>query len=167
MAKTLTLNIYGLDVLVDTDMAQTLGEFNWYINQRGYAYTAFYDRVVHRTRTRMMHHLVVGKPPIGMFVDHGNRNKLDNRRCNLRICTRRENQRNHGVSSVNTSGYKGVSYQPSRRRFLATIRIDGIKTNLGRFETAERAAREYDAAAMEHFGEFAFLNFPLPPTEEK
>lgn len=89
-------------------------------------------------------------------IDHINGSILDNRRSNLRICTRKQNRRNRRLSSANTSGYKGVSF--IRGRWRTTIGVDGKATYLGTFSTPEAAAHAYNEAAVKYFGEFARLN---------
>ncbi len=95
-------------------------------------------------------------------VDHINGNKLDNRRSNLRLANRSTNQANRGASYHNKSGLKGVCHAPhTKDRWRAQITVRGHKMYLGTFTTPEEAARAYDQAAIQHFGEFARLNFPV------
>jgi hypothetical protein len=91
-------------------------------------------------------------------VDHANRRRHDCRRSNLRFCTPLQNSRNKR-SPLNTSGYHGVYWAKSERKWKAAIRVDGVKVHLGYFTSIEEAARKYDQAAVHHFGEFAVLNF--------
>jgi hypothetical protein len=95
------------------------------------------------------------------LVDHVNGDGLDNRRANLRVATRAENQRNtRGRPQHRASMHKGVALCAGKRvrPWRATIQIDGHQVHLGYFGEEEDAARAYNAAALLHFGEFAFLN---------
>jgi hypothetical protein len=97
------------------------------------------------------------------IVDHINGNGLDNRKENLRVVTVVENARNsRGKVRSRKSQYKGVSFCIGRKSpWRATIEAGGHgQKHLGYFSTEEEAARAYDQAAAEVFGEFAFLNFP-------
>lgn len=110
-----------------------------------------------RGNPRIFMHREIVNAPDGMEVDHINGNQLDNRRCNLRICTHAQNTRNrkpHG-SLPRFKGVKAVD-----RRWCAQIMVNGIETYLGRFDSAVAAARAYDAAARRLHGEYARLNFP-------
>jgi hypothetical protein len=89
-------------------------------------------------------------------LDHENRNKDDNRIANLRPATGTQNQGNCGLQTRNTSGYRGVSFV--KRSGVWAVGIH--KRYIGQFATAEQAARAYDRAAREYFGEFAYQNFP-------
>lgn len=92
-------------------------------------------------------------------IDHINLDGFDNRIENLRECSHRENTRNTWRKKK-TSGFLGVSWCGSKNRWSANIQPDGRKVFLGRFDSEVEAARAYDAAAAQHFGEFARLNFP-------
>jgi len=91
-------------------------------------------------------------------VDHINGNGLDNRRCNLRICTRRQNQMNRRKHK-GKSCFKGVGCDGVRRKWRARIRVGGRLIHLGRFENEIDAAEAYDKAALQYFDEFACTNF--------
>lgn len=109
--------------------------------------------------TVLLHRAIMGLPD-HLVIDHINDNGLDNRRENLRLCTPRQNAINR--RGAGPSGYKGVYRAKNMRHrpWVASIRIDGQRTYLGAFTAPEDAARAYDAAALEHHGEFARLNFP-------
>ncbi|MCP4571462.1 MAG: endonuclease [bacterium] len=112
-----------------------------------------------------MHRLVMRAQP-GTIVDHINGDRFDNRRVNLRFCTNAENLRNMAIRG-GSSRYKGVHLCPTHRgkkKWRAQINRRGRRTFLGYFRTEAEAARCYDFAAVECFGEFARLNFPLPAT---
>lgn len=104
-------------------------------------------------------HRFIASPPIGMDVDHINGDGLDNRRCNLRICSRSENLRNQRLQAGKSSVYKGVSAHSRAGYWTAQIKVRGKKIHLGVFKSETDAARAYDAAAMREFGEFAKTNF--------
>lgn len=107
--------------------------------------------------TQYLHRLLL---PDAEFVDHINGNGLDNRRSNLRLCTRSENARNSRKPSNNSSGYKGVSWHKRTKKWRADIRNENRQRSLGSFDNALDAAHAYDRAARVMHGEFARLNFP-------
>lgn len=90
-------------------------------------------------------------------IDHINRIRTDNRINNLREATQMENSRNAKAKSINTSGFKGVSWHKEWRRWMATICVAGKAKFLGYYPTAELASDAYRRAAAELFGEFALL----------
>jgi hypothetical protein len=104
-----------------------------------------------------MHRLLMGVGP-GQRVDHRDGDGLNNRRSNLRLVTSGLNQANRRVV-LSKSGYKGVTQRAGRWR--AYITVGGKFQSLGAFATPEEAARAYDAAARELFGEFACTNEDL------
>jgi hypothetical protein len=88
-------------------------------------------------------------------LDHFNQNKSDNRISNLREATNAENMRNVSKWSHNTSGLKGVSFHNLRKKYRATIKVNGKAMHLGLFECPAVAHFEYQIAANIHHGEFA------------
>ena len=98
--------------------------------------------------------------PAGVMVDHINRDRLDNRRANLRMATNAQNQANVTKRQGMTSRYKGVSRHTATGRWQARISVEGKQMHLGYFAHEADAARAYDARAREVFGVFAQANFP-------
>lgn len=87
------------------------------------------------------------------YVDHINRNRLDNRKCNLRLCTQQENMRNVGLRSDNKSGVKGVHFCKTRRKWVAQIKVDLNKyLLLGRFLDFDDAIKAREDAEKKYFG---------------
>lgn len=86
-------------------------------------------------------------------LDHKNRIKSDNRRLNLRLATPTQNNQNRTMQKNNTSGFKGVSKNGDR--WMASIRVEGKKINLGRYSTPEEASEVYRLAAEKYHGLFA------------
>lgn len=106
----------------------------------------------------LMHRVILGLRSDELLVDHLNSNGLDNRRCNLRICSHTENMRNRRLHVNNSSGYKGV-YARDSGKWIANIHVDRKQIHLGTFDSREEAAEAYDDAARKYHGEFARLNF--------
>jgi len=90
------------------------------------------------------------------IADHIDRNRFNNFVGNLRWATSANNNANVGLSSTNTSGYKGVHWCNTKNKFIASIRIDKKKMNIGRFDTAEEASLAYEAKAKELRGDFHY-----------
>lgn len=99
------------------------------------------------------------------LTDHANGNKLDNTRANLRKATSQQNSWNRKLRSDSKTGYKGVLWNKARRQFRARIQVGDKRLCSSYYESAEDAARAYDAMAREHYGEWARLNFPDEPNQ--
>lgn len=91
-------------------------------------------------------------------VDHINHDVSDNRKCNLRIVTGKENQWNLGLHKNNSSGVTGVSWDAERNKWRATIDSDGIRHRIGRFDSFEDAVAARKAAEEKYFGEYSYDN---------
>lgn len=143
----------GQFALVDESDFDKIKGFSWHPSwqprARGYYVMAKIEK-----KTIYMHRVIM-EPPEGMTVDHINHNPLDNRRCNLRLATRSQNQMNHRVQRNNTSGFKGVHLFKRTGKYRAYIMVMGKEKHLGYFVTAEEAHAAYCAAAAELHGEFA------------
>lgn len=140
------------EVIVDEEMRPAVECFTWHVGKNGYVRTA---------RGLVLHLLVFGLGPGKPDVDHINGNRLDNRKANLRCATRTQNNANAVPKSHSKQPFKGV--RRAGTRWSARLRMNGREFYLGRFDTAEDAARAYDAAARTHFGRFARLNFGGAP----
>lgn len=92
------------------------------------------------------------------LTDHIDGNPLNNQKENLRECTQQKNTWNAALSKRNKTGFKGVYWEESRKKYQAYIKIGDKKKHLGRYVNASDAARAYNKAAIENFGEFARLN---------
>lgn len=149
----------GMFALVDDEDFDDVMAAKWHAHSNGgtgfYARATFWDDDGNRFRN-FMHRFLTG----WSLVDHKNGNGLDNRRSNLRRATIAENARNRRLPSTNTSGFKGVMFDKARGLWRSHIGAEGRRLTIGRFTTPEEAARAYDEAAREMYGEFAWLNFP-------
>ncbi len=143
----------GRQAIVDDDDYEALKVVKWYVSS-GYAVRSVASSGPRRQVVIRMHRLIACAPD-GIWTDHINGNRLDNRKCNLRICTPAENNRNVGKRKHNTSGYKGVSMHIRNHCFTAQIRVHGTLFYLGSFSTAAKAHEAYKAAVKIYHGEFA------------
>jgi len=150
----------GNVALVDDEDYQRLSRWSWWVvpsGSRHKLYAQRWDNTVKPRRAVWMHRVVCNAPP-GTQVDHINMNGLDNRRENLRVCTQGQNQANRGPQQNNKSGYKGVCPISRRGYWQASIRHNRKSIYLGEFSSKKDAAQTYNKAALELFGEFAYLN---------
>ena len=92
-------------------------------------------------------------------IDHINGNALDNRKQNLRICSRQQNIRNKKkCNKICSSQYKGVWFRKDTQKWSSEITVDYKKICLGCFVNEVDAAKAYNEVAREYFGKFAKLN---------
>jgi hypothetical protein len=105
-------------------------------------------------RSRVVWAMHYGEDAPGL-IDHWNRDSTDDRIDNLRIATSSQNNANSTIRSDNSSGFKGVSWHKANKKWVAGIRVNGVRTYLGSFTDPEIAHAACVAAAEEHFGKFA------------
>jgi hypothetical protein len=149
----------GMIVIIDDEDYELASEVSSWCAHRGPKDRTYYARGrLPGGRKVLLHRWLMGEP-VGQ-VDHENGFGLDNRRSNLRVATPKQNQGNARIRKDNTSGYKGVGWYKAGQQWRAYITVDKRLVHLGYFIDLTDAARAYDAAALEHFGEFAHLNFP-------
>lgn len=156
----------GLVAIIDASDADLVLPIKWcarlhHGNQ--YAWTGGLKHQDGRQRWSLLHKFLTGWPR----TDHIDGNGLNNRRSNLRPATNSQNIMNSHKRRGQKSVYRGVGLyrRPNGyTRWRATIKPPGSTCgySFGYFLSQEEAARAYDDAARELFGEFARLNFPLP-----
>jgi hypothetical protein len=144
-------------VIIDDEDFEKVSKYNWCLAKRGiHNYAKSYSPGKKLTYL----HRFIFNPPNGKLIDHINRNGLDNRKENLRLCTHAENRCNRGKTIENSTGYKGVYRSYTKiERWVARISCGNIKSkDLGSFKTKREAAIAYNLAAKKYHGEFAYQN---------
>ena len=149
----------GKFALVDDADYEWLSKWKWCYHSRGYAARGQYNPVTKKITQIFMHRLIMN-PLKSMIIDHVNHNGLDNRRCNLRICTREQNAYNSRSHKNSASQYKGVHWGKLTQNWRAEITCKGKRIHLGVYTNEKDAARAYDNKAIELFGVFAKPNLP-------
>lgn len=152
--KTILTN-RGDKILVDNEDYEVLKKHKYYLDTSGYARRNNFKSSGPKNSHIYLHREVI-KCPDGLCVDHINRNKLDNRKCNLRIVTYLQNNLNKEKPKNSTSKYIGV-HKLRSGVFVGQIQFKG-KKYYKRFKTEIEAAIFYNEKAKEFFGDFARTN---------
>jgi hypothetical protein len=142
---------------VDLEDLTTVSQYRWTIARFGEG--LFYVTTNLKGKTMYLHRILTGVES-SEEVDHINGNGLNNCRSNLRIVSHALNLANQRPQVGRSSQYKGVSYYKSRGNWEAYIKINKHHHHLGYFLTEVAAAKAYDQAAQQAWGEYARLNFP-------
>lgn len=145
----------GKRALVDDEDFEFLSKWKW-CTSGGYASKSV--RLSNGSKSNIRMHRLIMLPRRGEEVDHVDRDRLDNRRSKLRVCTSSENKCNAPARISNTSGFKGVGWHIASLKWRAVIQVEGEHRHIGLFKSKEDAARAYNKAAAELHGEFAHQN---------
>ena len=140
-------------IILDKEGQELFTKYKWNFFQAkpGFVYLSRFDG----KKSILFHRELMSAPP-GFCVDHINGNTFDNRKTNLRLCSRTENRLNSKVKKNSKTGFKGVV--AADNKWAARIYKNNQCFWLGRFSTKEEAAKAYDEKAQEFFGEFARFN---------
>lgn len=159
--KTILLT-QGQRAIVDDEDFPLLSTQKWFAHKGKQSHLWYARRQTPRPgqKTILMHRvLLLAKK--GEVIDHKNGNGLDNRRANLRFCTRSEQSLNCRASSKH--GFRGINFSSKSRegnRWYAHVRVRGKWIALGSYGTAEEAARAFDRLAPKYMGTLYRPNFP-------
>jgi len=143
----------GKFAIVDDEDFEFLNQWKWHFSDAGYAHRSQYIRkgVGKYTSKIIRMHRIVNDTPEGLFTDHINQDKLDNRKSNLRVAGKSLNGLNRGKNKNNTSGHKGVYWDKWSDKWKAELKIRGKKLSLGRFLDIKDAVKAR-IAGEKHYG---------------
>ena len=161
-------------ILVSSVSYKDIIKYKWYLGKHGYpvTYQSLDNEEKFGTGLKL-HKMLLGlnlwvinqnirnsNSSKRMVIDHINRNKLDNRLENLRICSAKENSYNTSKRcNKENSKYKGVKKQGKSGKWIATITKDGNMHEIRDISTEKEAAQIYDLLAENLFGDYAGKNF--------
>ncbi len=144
---------HGLFATVDAADYKKLSKYTWYLYRHGRTIYA-----ACRTKGKVVYmHRMIMRPRKGYVVDHIDGNGLNNRRCNLRVCTPAQNRAN--VRPRNGSS-RFVGVYRRGNKWEGSIGYRGRHFYLGLFDDEVEAAKARDRKAYELHGPYAYLNFP-------
>ena len=133
----LTFKNKNLKCLIDNEDYEKIKNFNWYCEKDGNTY---YARATVNKKHYSMHRIIMNAEKC-QIIDHINRNGLDNRKCNLRFCTVRENALNRKVNIRNKTGHNGISIDKKSGKFKVTFEKYNKSYHGGYFEKIEDAIK--------------------------
>lgn len=156
---------YTIALIDSDDVLRVCSGVPWRVLKSKDHHTAYVvrDVCIGGKWTRQFLHRVILNAPKSQKVDHINRNGLDCRKSNLRLCTTSQNGANRAKETKRktASKYKGVSFVKRDSIWKAAVVLNQQEIYLGRFDLEVDAAKAYDDKAVELFGKFARLNFPV------
>jgi len=156
----------GMVAVVDNDVYESLCREKWYAQRvKNGWYAVTHRKNLHDGRKiAVLMHREILNAKSGQQIDHADRNGLNNQVSNLRICSQSENNANQSLRKNNTSGFKGVYWCGSARKWISKINQNGKRTIIGYFSDKMDAAKAYDNAALQHYDKFALTNEKLNQT---
>jgi hypothetical protein len=152
----------GSEAIVDPVDFELVNAYTWNLSGHGYVRTT--HKIKGKRKELFLHRLIVDSYPetfdnLHLQVDHINRNRLDNRKCNLRLVTATQNMHNRVLERSNT-GYIGVAKSTEGMTYQSWAYIGGRNIYLGCFHDPVEAAKVHDRFILAHMGDYAVLNFP-------
>lgn len=140
----------GTEFYVDSEDVNRIKDKPWYVSPRGYLVTSILSENKNLT---FLHRYIMGEIEGGKEIDHKDGNKLNNRKNNLRICTRQENIWNIKNRPTNKYGFTGVDIHNGKWR--ARISYNNRLMDVGYYKTYKDAVMARYNAEQKYFGEYA------------
>lgn len=146
----------GEEFYFDLEDYDLIKDYCWYISDEGYVKS----RSSELSKIVSLHRVVTGLDDLLYDIDHknGESTRNDNRKFNLRIATRSQNQMNKGKQKNNTSGIVGVGWHKTTNKWVAYIAINKKQIHLGLFDKKEDAIKARKEAEDKYFGEWSYDN---------
>ncbi len=145
--------------MVDDEDYEYLNQFKWHIDENhGCFYASRNIPLGNKKRTIVSMHRIIMGAKKGEFIDHRDRNGLNNQKSNLRFANPSQNGANTNSRKNSTSKYLGVSWHIRDLIWNAAMTFNGKSIHIGYFDTEIEAALAYNKKAIELHGEFANLN---------
>lgn len=139
----------------DLEDYDKISNYTWHYSN-GYAIAHQYKG--DKRTTFKMHRLIMNVLDVDCVVDHINHNRLDNRKCNLRIANNIKNSFNHSIQSNNTSGVTGVIFHKASNKWCSRITVNGKRIILGYYDNFDEAVKVRKAAEEKYYGEWSYDN---------
>lgn len=138
--------------IIDLDDVDKVKNIKWHVsNNRD---KNFYVDTNMNIPEKRLHRLIMNCPK-EFIIDHINGNPLDNRKCNLRICTNQQNICNCDIPKNNKSGCKGVYWSKQYKVWIAQVTINNKTKRIGQSTNYEDAVKMRIEAAKKYYGEYA------------
>lgn len=156
----------GQYALVDDIDYPVLSKYKWYALKRyNNSYGGFYavrnipDITKNNRQTQQkMHRFIFNLSSRKKEVDHIDGDGLNNKRKNLRVCSRIENIMNSRIRGDNTTGLKNVTFYKPYNKYAVKLTVNGVRKFLGYFSDKKEAVQKYNFEVVKEHGEFALLN---------
>ena len=145
----------GREFYFDVDDFEKIKNYTWYEHHQIGSYYALETRDPYTGKKIRMSHLVTNTIGSTEIIEHIDRNPFNNKKSNLRHATCQENSRNRSLGRNNKSGIIGVFFDKDKRKWSATITINGKSTILGWFKDKDEAIKVRLDAEKKYYGEFA------------
>jgi len=150
-AEIILYDIHGIEktrTKIDLEDIKICNKHKWSLSNMGYVKTN-----TNINLNKFIHRLIM-KCPDNMVIDHINHDTLDNRKCNLRICTQSQNCYNSLINKNNTSKIKGVYFRKDTKLWTSYIGINYKRINLGCFNNIQDAINVRNDAELKYYGEY-------------
>ena len=137
--------------LIDLEDVDKVKDYKWHLDSGGY---------IVNSKVGKLHRFLMN-PKDNEIVDHINGNPLDNRKCNLRVCSQNQNMMNQQKRKNTSSKFKGCSWAKNKSKWCVHIQINKKIKHIGYYNSEEEGAISYDKAAIKYYGIYAKTNFPI------